>query len=96
MPYITEKDRYEQLPNGMTRESLGIVVGNSCRNGGDLQFIIAKSILTYLKRVGFRYKNMESIMGALSGSLREFQRKVVDPYEAKKEVENTSIYRNMF
>ena len=73
MPYIKPEDRsyFRTLP--------------ILENGGELQYCIAKMIQEMLDiRSGeraIRYKDLEEIMGALSGAQAEFYRKVVAPYE---------------
>lgn len=100
MPYIEEDGRNEILEFHDVRgkdiqlsmKAIGVIMGKSARSGGDLQFMIATALQSYLEDSGFRYTHMESLMGALTGALREFQRKVVDPYESIKEKENGSVY----
>ena len=106
MPYISEKDRSEvlfflspQYPDKavlINREYLGELVGDACRNGGDLQYILAVALDQYLQKHGLRYQQLQDIMGALSGALAEFQRVVVNPYEQIKIHENGKVYSNNY
>lgn len=99
MPYITPKDQNEELvdcaimPINHNRRDVGFAMGEAARNGGDIQYMLAVALQVYMEKKGFRYAHMEGVMGALSGALREFQRKIVDPYEAVKEAENGVIYK---
>lgn len=101
MPYIEQEDREkifiatdeENRTVRLSKKTIGMLMGKCARNGGDIQYMIATALQVYMEEKGFRYANMESVMGALTGALREFQRKVVDPYEAIKEAENGVIYK---
>lgn len=97
MPYIEPDDRTDtDFPErAISREKLGEMVGDACRNGGDLQYILAVAIDTYIARHGLRYQQLQDIMGALAGGLHEFQRCVVDPYEKKKIEDNGRVYRDI-
>lgn len=99
MPYILEDDRFEELEIVLdnkdfyvSRNEIGGLVGEACRNGGDLQYILAEAIQTYLEKNGSRYQNCQDIMGALSGAQSEFYRCVVAPYEDEKIAENGAVY----
>ena len=100
MPYITPEDRKELLDFNVrpglfatcTREEIGLMMGLACRNGGDLQYMLAVALQKYMETKGLRYANCEDVMGALSGALREFQRCVVDPYEQQKLSDNGEVY----
>jgi hypothetical protein len=99
MPYITEDRRTEQLPDSgnidiaHNRRDLGIAVGRAMDNGGDLQYMIAEAIQTYLEDKGLRYAYCEEIMGALTGANDEFYRCVVAPYEKQKSQDNGRVYK---
>ncbi len=97
MPYITQEDQEEVITTvgntSFSRYDLGSMMGDAARNGGDIQYMLAVALQLYMEKKGFRYAHMEDVMGALTGALREFQRKIVDPYEAFKEAENGIIYK---
>ena len=80
MPYIPKEDRVTAR-----------ILVNAVEDGAELQYVIARMIQ---RMIGddYRYKDLEMVMGALTGALREFQRCVVDPYEQKKLEENGGIY----
>jgi len=100
MPYIEQDDRTDCIEAmdandnyiDLSMKSIGVIMGTSARNGGDIQFMLATALQAYMEEKGFRYTHMESVMGALTGALREFQREVVDPYESIKKKENGGVY----
>ena len=85
MPYILKEDR-------KGRKAVGLALGKVMRNGGDLQYMLAVAIQTYLEKTGLRYGNCEDIMGALTGANAEFIRCIVAPYEKQKALENGGVY----
>lgn len=93
MPYIPQIDRAETLSFAMVnRARIGETMGKACRNGGDLQYMLAVAINTYMETKGLRYQNCQDILGALEGAKQEFYRVVVGPYEEKKIQENGGVY----
>lgn len=95
MPYIKHEDRVQNVPDRdveISRLEIGILLGKACRNGGDLQYILAVGIKEYLKNNGLNYQKCQDIIGALEGAKLEFYRKVLAPYEEKKIEENGGIY----
>lgn len=96
MPYIDQVRRTEKIDyegTSASRDDIGVIMGLACDNGGDLQYMLAVAIDTYITRHGLRYQNCQDIMGALAGALHEFQRCVVDPYEEKKIKDNGPVYQ---
>jgi len=80
MPYI-ERQRREEL------------FDDSPKNAGEIQYLIADMIQDYLTDNGpYNYQTLNDVMGALAGAQMEFYRKVVAPYENKKELLNGSVY----
>jgi len=80
MPYINRKQREELYD----RDPL---------NAGELQYLIAGMISDYISdRDKYDSQTLNDVMGALSSAQQEFYRKVVAPYEDKKELLNGSIY----
>ena len=93
MPYIKPQDRTTPIEEGlMAREDIGVAMGNGMRNCGDLQYMIAVAIQTYLENTGLQYAHCEDIMGALSGAKAEFIRCIVNPYEQEKLEQNGGVY----
>ena len=81
MPYISKENR-EELFN------------RDPENAGELQYLIASMISDYLvdKKGQYDYQVLNDVMGALSGAQQEFYRKVVAPFEDKKEIINGHVY----
>jgi hypothetical protein len=80
MPYI-ERQRREEL------------FDDSPKTAGEIQYLIADMIQDYLTDKGpYNYQTLNDVMGALAGAQMEFYRKVVAPYENKKELLNGSVY----
>lgn len=59
---------------------------------GQLNYEITKLIVGYLYTKGKNYSTINDILGALEGAKMEFVRRVVNPYEAQKMVENGDVY----
>ena len=80
MPYISKEAR-EELFN------------RDPENPGELQYLIAAMIGDYLADKGeYSYNTLNDVMGALSGAQQEFYRKIVAPYEDKREMLNGRVY----
>jgi len=80
MPYIT-KDAREELYD------------RDPENAGELQYLIAMMMSDYISdKDQYDYQTLNDVMGALAGAQQEFYRKIVAPYEEKKELLNGSVY----
>ena len=80
MPYISKEAREE-------------LFDRDPENAGEIQYLIAAMVSDYLKDKGeYSYNTLNEVMGALSGAQQEFYRKVVAPYEDKKEIVNGHVY----
>lgn len=80
MPYITQESRDNLV---------------TAQNGGDLNYSISTLCAQYIREHGLRYKNISDVVGALEGAKQEFFRKVVDPYENLKEMQNGGVYSDI-
>ncbi len=93
MPYITEKDRprvcYVDYTNSIPMLKINL---EQIYTAGEMQYAIAEIIKSYIERKGLNYQHCNDIMGALIGAQMEFYRKVVGPYESKKEEQNGPVY----
>ena len=58
---------------------------------GELQYCIAVLLRHYLKP-GYRYQDLNDVMGALAGAQMEFYRRIAAPYESDKERSNGDVY----
>lgn len=82
MPYVAP-ERAEQLDAGAPPEC-----------AGDIQFLVARLVGEYIlaRPDGFRYQDLNDVLGALAGAQAEFYRRVVVPYEDRKIAENGDVY----
>lgn len=78
MPYISV-----ELQNSFAPIALA-VKETPPKNSGELNYVLTTVILAYLGDKGIRYATMNDIVGALDSAKAEFQRRVVNPYEAQK------------
>jgi len=80
MPYITKQAREE-------------LYDRDPENAGELQYLIAMMMSDYISdKDQYDYQTLNDVMGALAGAQQEFYRKIVAPYEEKKELLNGSVY----
>ena len=80
MPYITTKQK-EDLNR--------VPVATSA---GELNYMLTCTILDYLKLNGLSYATINDIVGALEGAKLEFYRRIAEPYENKKILDNGDVY----
>lgn len=82
MPYIEEHVR-------MTAASLPVTVG-------ELTYSIQRTIDFYLSRTtpegGFRFQHLAEVLGVLEAVKADIVRRLVNPYEEKKERENGDVW----
>ena len=82
MPHLKDKLRRVKLSGGMPPQT-----------GADLNYLITRLVDEYVACKGLRYDTLQEVDGALDCAHREFQRVVLDPYEAIKETQNGSAYK---
>jgi len=58
---------------------------------GELNYMVAMSVIKYVDRNGLNYQVINDVVGALEGVKAEFQRRVVAPYEDRKIAENGDL-----
>lgn len=80
MPYIKEYLRGDYEPQILPTTS------------GELNFVITKNCLGFLKMEGESYDTYNSIIGALECAKQEIYRRMISPYEDKKITENGDVY----
>jgi Zn-dependent M28 family amino/carboxypeptidase len=83
MPYIKQEDR--------SKFEILIADAQMIENCGELNYVISKICLQYLKTKGMKYQNINDIMGALYGVQHELYRRVYANYEDQKVIENGDI-----
>lgn len=88
MPYI-KQDRRKFLGNPHR-------VNDRPQDGGELNYCITLMIERYIEDHGLKYQNISDVIGALEGAKAEFQRVIVNPYEAEKISENGPVYRPLY
>ena len=79
MPYIKSEDR-ERLETGADPQ-----------NPGELNYLITKMLLKYLKLKGKNYAHLNEVMGVLNCVTQEFYRRWAAPYEDEKIKENGDV-----
>lgn len=87
MPYIKNRDEFENRIRDIGLFSVGI----ECNNSGELNYSITSILHGYIKEHDLCYKNLNEVVGALECAKQEFYRTVVAPYEDIKRRENGSI-----
>lgn len=87
MPYIKQEKR-DELKNILDQiERLSLIeIGP-----GELNFLITKLIHQYVEDNNISYKILNDIIGALDNAKEEFRRRVINPYEDLKIVENGDV-----
>ena len=79
MPYVKKSVRKELL----TREP---------KTSGELNYVITKKVLDYLKWKGYCYDNFNEVIGALECAKIELYRRKIAKYEDVKIEENGDVY----
>lgn len=59
---------------------------------GELNYVFTMLALEYIRTNGLSYQTINDIVGALECCKLEFVRRVVNPYEDKKIIENGDCY----
>lgn len=59
---------------------------------GELNYLLTRECLRYLKRNGLSYASLNDVVGALVAAKDEFTRRVVVPYEESKRKKNGEVY----
>lgn len=81
MPYITEKQR-QALDKGLPP-----------LEAGELNYLITRLILEYIKDKGESYSVYNAVMGVLECVKHEIYRRLISSYEDKKRKENGDIFK---
>ena len=85
MPYI-DKDLRNEIKDILVFD---IFRDDLFRHPGTLNYILTKFCTHYIKHL--TYTNLNEVVGVLESVKQEFYRKMVIPYEAKKELENGDL-----
>ncbi len=71
MPYVSPTARLAVRPHA----------ARGATSAGELNCQFTYLIVEYLRCEGLTYQSINDVVGALSGAMAEFQRRVVAPYE---------------
>lgn len=82
MPYIKEA----------RREDISGIKQDLPANAGELNYLLTNMIVDYLISEGLTYQTCNDIVGALDNCKDEFKRRIQDPYEDIKILENGDVY----
>jgi hypothetical protein len=83
MPYITKERR-----EAVSRDGSNLLA----ETAGELNYQITECITDYLRGAVLNYQLINDVIGALEGAKLEFVRRIVNPYETAKMLENGDIY----
>lgn len=84
MPYVPANDR-KRLSGAINWSAMVPA------NAGELNYVISLLAVEYVKRKGLSYKVLAEVQAAIHGSLVEFERRLVGPYEDTKISENGDL-----
>jgi hypothetical protein len=82
MPYITKEARAE------------IKKGREPRTVGELNYCITQLLINYC-HINTKYSDFNDVVGAVELAKAEFIRRMVNPYEEGKIVENGDVYTEL-
>lgn len=82
MPYITQE----------RRDALDVIGANAPKTAGELNYLITRLALVYLRANGTNYQNFNDIIGAMEGAKLELYRRRVADYEDAKIEQNGDVY----
>lgn len=89
MPYIDQRARKAIDP--ALRGVLALITTKKLE-AGDINYLITRILLTYLEKNGYRYKDINEVMGILECVKQEFYRRVVAPYEEQRKKERGDVF----
>lgn len=80
MPYVAQdiKDALNEVP--------------IAENAGELTYLLTMVLVEYLTNNGVRYEQLAECLGALEGAKLDLIKRVVNPYEDKKQKENGDVW----
>ena len=84
MPYIKDKDKLEM--NDAINDLLMFI-----RSKGDLNYAISELVGKLIVSTGISYTNMSEKIDAVHDAECELRRRLLDPYEDKKIIENGDV-----
>ena len=90
MPYIKNEKRNKITP--VIHGPSGRIEMNQIDCAGDLNYAFTKLAIDFLIKKGLSYQTINDISGAFTEAQREFERRVVAPYEDTKIYLNGDVY----
>ena len=87
MPYIPRAKRDDVDPYSYSRDTQ-----RDPENAGELNYVITRICLNYLKTTQTNYQRMNDVVGVLECLKLEFYRRKVSFYEDQKHAENGDVY----
>lgn len=82
MPYVTEEVKQELRP----------YADRPANDVGELTFQLTETIQNYIVHQGLKFQTISDITGALHQCQRDFDERVVEPYEMRKRAENGDVW----
>ena len=87
MPYITQEDRKK------FKGQFGLkAFADLCSGPGDLNYLITRLLVHYIKKLGESYATYNEVIGVLECAKLELTRRQISEYEAKKMKLNGDVY----
>ena len=86
MPYIKQGARERIEPQLKPLEQTEL-------DAGELNYVVFRLGLAYLKRAGLKYLNLATLIGTLVCCVFELYRRVATPYEEEKIKQNGDVIR---
>lgn len=80
MPYVKAEQRD------------ALMAGAPSANPGELNFVFVRLAQEYVQVKGLSYQTLNDVMGAFTGAIDEFKRRIVHPYENRKCAENGDVF----
>lgn len=80
MPYVDKetKARLDNQPRPKTE--------------GELTYLLTRCLIKYLEENGVSYARLADCLGALAGAESDLNRRMIFPYEARKQAENGDVW----
>ena len=75
----------------ITKENKAYVLARGPMSAGELNYAITQLLVKYAG-TNYNYQTLNDIVGAVEGAKQEFIRRIVNPYEDKKVLENGDVY----
>lgn len=91
MPYIVHELRDKYADNGLS-ELMNFIEEEGTITSGDLNYLFTELSIAYTNARGLEYQSFNDVEGAHGKSMKEYDRRVVDPYEDMKILLNGDVF----